>query len=138
MKNMNSKNHYQELIKKSSSLQAAIEDAQLSIDISMQISKLRNNLGLTQKELAILADIQQSNISRLESPGYQAYTLKVLSKVVRALGAKLRVEIVKPITSTNRHSFYSENRHISSLKAETVISNKWVEDKETVKELINV
>jgi len=90
---MSKSQHYTTLIKNSPALQAAIEDAQLSVDISMQIAKLRQEKGCSQKELAELAGIQQSNISRLESPGYQGYTLKVLSKVVRALGGRLKVEI---------------------------------------------
>jgi len=140
MKNMKSSNkHYANLIKKSPALRAAIEDAQLSVDISMQIAKLRQDAGLTQEQLADLSRIQQSNISRLESPGYQGYTLKVLAKVVRALGAKLRVEIVPAtITTTNRHTFFSTNRHISSLKPPTTRAASSEGFATNIKEVIHV
>jgi transcriptional regulator with XRE-family HTH domain len=133
MKNSKSKinTHYADIIRGDAELRAAIEDAQLSVDISMQIAKLRQEKGYTQKQLAGIANIQQSNISRLESPGYQGYTLKVLSKVVRALGAKLKIEIVPTITVTNQHryEFLSPNRNISSLVSSGA-STSWIQDKE--------
>jgi len=116
MKKSDSSNYFANKIK-NPLLKAEVEDAQLSVDISMQLYALRKELNITQAELAIRAEIPQSNIARLEHPGYQGYTLKVLSKVVRALGAKLRIQIIKTNTiTTERYDFLSESRNISSLK----------------------
>jgi transcriptional regulator with XRE-family HTH domain len=130
MNNTRSNNYFINKVQKDPDLRAEVEDAQLFIDISMQLYKLRNDKNIKQQELAILAKIPQSNISRLESPGYQGYTLKVLSKVVRALDAKLRIEIVKTstLTATARHDFLSGSRNMSSLKTpllETSNENIW-------------
>ena len=124
MKKLSSSNYFVDKIKNNPALKAEIEDAQLSIDISMQLYTLRKELGITQKELALITDLQQSNIARLERPGYQGYTLKVLSKVVRALGARLNIEIIKNTsTSSARHDFLSNERNMSSLKRDTSIKN---------------
>lgn len=118
MKNTGFNDHFLKKMNSDSELRSEIEDAHLFIDISMQLHALRKECRLTQKEMAERSGLPQSNISRLESMDYQGYTLKVLAKVVRALGGKLRVEIVMPAetTVTDRHDFLSESRHVSSLK----------------------
>jgi len=41
--------------------------------VALQIAALRNEAGLSQKDLANLLRISQQQISRLESPGYEGY-----------------------------------------------------------------
>jgi transcriptional regulator with XRE-family HTH domain len=60
-------------------------------DIALQISKLREDAGLSQKQLARKLKTSQQNISRLESPGYEGHSLSMLRKVARALHARVRV-----------------------------------------------
>ena len=66
-------------------------------DAEFQIAKLvyslRNELGLTQKELAEKTGINQSNISKLEK-GSGNITLKTLDRIIKSLGKKLTISAV--------------------------------------------
>ncbi len=64
-------------------------------DIALQLTALRKEAGLSQKELARRTGTSQQQISRLESPAYEGHSLSMLRKVVRALGATIRVEILR-------------------------------------------
>jgi len=67
--------------------------AGVAIDISMQIYELRKSLGMTQKELAKMTGVKQSNIARLERADYEGYSLKTLNKVAIALKTKLKITL---------------------------------------------
>lgn len=60
-------------------------------EIIKQIIDARNELNLTQKELAEKIGIKQSNISRLESGNYNP-SLDFLKKVARGLNKELHIE----------------------------------------------
>src|SRR5512139_3769853 len=60
-------------------------------DVALQIAALREQAGLSQKELAKLLKVSQQQISRLESPGYEGHSLSTLRRVARALHARVRV-----------------------------------------------
>lgn len=73
-------------------------DAGICNDIAFDLYQLRKKSKLTQDQLAELAGVKQSNISRWETPGYQGYKIKVLSKLVRLMGGVLKVTIERPTT----------------------------------------
>ncbi len=60
-------------------------------DVALQITDLRRQAGLSQKELAKLLKTSQQQISRLESPGYEGHSLSMLRRVAEALHARVRV-----------------------------------------------
>lgn len=60
-------------------------------EIIRQIIKARNELNLTQKQLAEKIGMKQSNISRLESGNYNP-SLEFLKKVAEGLGKELHIE----------------------------------------------
>jgi transcriptional regulator with XRE-family HTH domain len=60
-------------------------------DVAVQIAALREQAGLTQKELAHRLKTSQQQISRLESPAYEGHSLAMLRRVAQALSAKVRV-----------------------------------------------
>jgi DNA-binding XRE family transcriptional regulator len=60
-------------------------------DIALQIADLRRRAGLSQKELATLLQTSQQQISRLESPGYEGHSFRMLRRVAKALHARVRV-----------------------------------------------
>jgi len=62
-------------------------------DVALQLASLRNDAGLSQKELARLVGTSQQQISRLESPSYEGHSLSMLRRVAEVLGATLSVEI---------------------------------------------
>src|SRR5258707_9410713 len=52
-------------------------------DVALQIAALREQAGLSQKELARKLKTSQQQISRLESPGYEGHSLSMLRRVDR-------------------------------------------------------
>lgn len=60
-------------------------------DVALQITALREEAGLSQKDLAKLLGTSQQQISRLESPGYEGHSLSMLRRVAEALHARVRV-----------------------------------------------
>ena len=75
---------------------ARLADADEAWDVSMQIATLRQEAGLSQKELAKLLNTSQQQISRLESADYEGHSLSMLRRVAEALHSKVRV-IFEPI-----------------------------------------
>ena len=70
---------------------ARFEEAGEAWDVALQISALRQQAGISQKELARRLKTSQQQISRLESPGYEGHSLSMLRRVAKALSAKVRV-----------------------------------------------
>lgn len=60
-------------------------------DVALQIAALREQAGLSQKELARKLHTSQQNISRLESPAYEGHSLTMLRRVADVLGATVDV-----------------------------------------------
>jgi ribosome-binding protein aMBF1 (putative translation factor) len=90
----------EKLLEQDPSLQEEFVRAEQAWDIAFQIRDLREQAGLTQKQLAELVGTKQSNIARIEDADYTGYTLKTLEKVTKALHARLEVRIVP---ETNSH-----------------------------------
>src|ERR1700693_4142249 len=70
-------------------------------DVTLQIAALREQAGLSQKDLAKLLKTSQQHISRLESPGYEGHSLSNLRRVADALHARVRI-VFEPAESKNR------------------------------------
>ncbi len=70
---------------------ARFERAGEAWDVALQIAALREQAGLSQKELAKRLKTSQQQISRLESPGYEGHSLANLRRVAEVLHAKVRV-----------------------------------------------
>lgn len=62
--------------------------------IAAQIRALREQRGLTQKQLATLAGMKQERISALESVDYDAWTVSTLRKLAGAFDTHLSVAFV--------------------------------------------
>ena len=58
----------------------------------LALYETRISLGITQSELAKLAHVRQSNISRIEN-GTCSPTIKTLSELAYAMGKKLEIKI---------------------------------------------
>jgi len=70
----------------------AYPDYDIFEEIRVQIVKAREEAHLTQKELAILSGLTQSNISNLEN-GRTRPTIPTLKKIADALGKRLVVDL---------------------------------------------
>jgi transcriptional regulator with XRE-family HTH domain len=60
-------------------------------DVALQITALRQQAGLSQKDLAKRLKTSQQQISRLESPAYAGHSLSTLRRVAEALHARVRI-----------------------------------------------
>ena len=67
------------------------EQASEAWDVALQITALRQQAGLSQKELAQRLKTSQQQISRIESPSYEGHSLSMLRRVAKLLRAKVRV-----------------------------------------------
>jgi transcriptional regulator with XRE-family HTH domain len=70
---------------------ARFERAGEAWDVALQIAALREEAGLSQRDLARKLKTSQQNISRLESPSYEGHSLSMLRRVAEALGVTVRV-----------------------------------------------
>jgi transcriptional regulator with XRE-family HTH domain len=60
-------------------------------DVALQIAALRQQAGLSQKELARRLKTSQQQVSRLESPNYEGHSLSTLRRIADILDADVRV-----------------------------------------------
>ena len=67
-------------------------------DVALQIAALREQAGLSQKDLARRLKTSQQQISRLESPGYEGHSLRMLRRLAKVLHARVRV-VLEPQTT---------------------------------------
>ena len=79
---------------------ARFKNAGEAWDVALQIAALREQAGLSQKDLAKLLKTSQQQISRLESPGYEGHSLSTLRRVASVLHARVRIEF-EPKKVTN-------------------------------------
>ena len=70
---------------------ARFERAGEAWDVALQLAALRQQAGLSQRELARRLKTSQQHISRLESPGYEGHSLANLRRVAGVLHARVRV-----------------------------------------------
>lgn len=69
------------------------KNAEINKKLANEIIRIRTEQGITQKELALLCGIQQSNISRLENGTYNP-SLQLLEKIALAVGKELMIEFI--------------------------------------------
>ena len=70
---------------------ASVEAERVNAQVARMIYDLRNDAGLTQKELAELVGTTQSVISRLEDADYEGHSLSMLNRIAEALNQKMTV-----------------------------------------------
>jgi len=75
--------------------------------VKLELRWMRDDLGLTQSELARLAGISQPAIAQLESPDSNP-TIDTLSRVVRAMGAQIDFHPV----AAERVKSYARQLHV--------------------------
>ena len=76
-------------------------------DVALQITRLREQAGVSQKELAERLDTTQQQISRLESPAYEGHSLSMLRRVAAALHARVRV-VIEPLPKASKSAVMRE------------------------------
>lgn len=100
---------------------ARFERAGQAWDVALQIAALRQQAGLSQKDLAKLLNTSQQQISRLESPGYEGHSLSMLRRVADALDASVRI-VFEPAAAprgkaiAESHTMYGAKRATAKRK----------------------
>ena len=69
------------------------EEEAVKKELWLQLVEARMAAGLTQEELGKRLGISQSQVSRIEKRGYDAYTLTTLRRYVQALGEGFALEV---------------------------------------------
>ena len=73
---------------------AMLEQARINDSVAREIRKLREQAGLTQRQLAERVGTSISAISRLEDAEYTGHSLSVLKRIAAALEKRLEVHFV--------------------------------------------
>ena len=76
--------------------QKDLEKARLNSNIAGMVYDLREELGLTQAELAKRVGTTQSVISRLEAQDYEGHSLSMLHRIAYACGKRLKIDFDEP------------------------------------------
>src|ERR1039458_7994524 len=74
---------------------ASLEQERVNAKVARTIYELREQAGLSQKELADRVDTTQSVISRLEDADYDGHSLSMLSRIAKALNQQVPV-VMRP------------------------------------------
>ena len=77
------------------------EEEVQKLAIGEQLSRLRQEAGLTQAQVAQRAKTTASAISRYENAEYDRYELRTLQRIVHACGGRLDI-ILEPGPKTHR------------------------------------
>lgn len=90
----------QELLsKRSPESQTRIQDIADNLFLENQLYCIREELKLSQKELAETLGIKQPSLSAIENRGYDL-KISTMKKYVEAMGGKLRIDVELP---TGKH-----------------------------------
>jgi ribosome-binding protein aMBF1 (putative translation factor) len=74
---------------------ASLEQERVNAEVARTIFEVRQQAGLSQKELAERVQTTQSVISRLEDADYEGHSLSMLNRIATALNQQLQV-VMRP------------------------------------------
>lgn len=73
---------------------AALEQARADDQVAREIQTLRQEAGLTQKQLAALVGTAPSVISRLEDADYEGHSMAMLRRIAGALNRRVEIRFI--------------------------------------------
>ena len=94
--------------------QTGFEEEAQKLAIGEQLSRLRQEAGLTQAQVAKRIGTTASAISRYENAEYDRYELRTLQKIVRACGGRLELTL-KPGPGTHRAALLKRSHRCSMI-----------------------
>ena len=87
---------YRELLaKESAEMQARVEERVERASIKIALNQLRDELDMSQAQLAAAMGVQQPAIARIENPEHDP-RLSTLKRYVAALGGELSIDVTLP------------------------------------------
>jgi len=72
----------------------AFEEEEIYASLAIQVAKIREARGLTQKKLAKLLHTSQQAVSRLENPFNRGCSLNTLVKLARVFHKKIKIKFI--------------------------------------------
>ncbi len=93
---------------------ASLEQERVNAEVARTIYELREQSGLSQKELAERVDTTQSVISRLEDADYEGHSLSMLNRIAKALNQQVQV-VMRP-KERNLQTVMSECANVAVLE----------------------
>lgn len=72
----------------------AFDEEDVFARLAVEIARIREEQGLTQKDLARRLHTSQQTVSRLENPGNQSFSLNTLLKLARAFHKRLDIHFI--------------------------------------------
>ncbi len=94
-------------------------------EVAIEIARLREEAGLSQKELAQRLGTTQQQVSRLESPAYEGHSLSMLHRVAKALNARVHVAF-KPEQAPPMHVAEDSRKYGPDLsESAKSVPHKW-------------
>lgn len=85
---------YQEFYEGQPESLAALEEARINDDVARKIRELREQQGLSQRELAERIGTQASVICRLEDADYDGHSLTMLNRIASVLNQRIKIDFV--------------------------------------------
>ena len=79
---------------KNKEFRKSFDEEAVYADLALQVARIREEKGLSQKQLAELLRTSQQMISRLEDPRNKSFSLKTLIRLAHALGKEIRVKFI--------------------------------------------
>lgn len=79
-----------EQIKKNPEFAKELEEADAEVRLAIELARVREQRGLTQRQLAARAGMKQPQIARLEQGGYLP-NMSTLLRLLQVLGARLEI-----------------------------------------------
>jgi transcriptional regulator with XRE-family HTH domain len=93
---------------------ASLEQERVNAEVARTIYELREQAGLSQKELADRVETTQSVISRLEDADYEGHSLSMLNRIAKALNQQVQV-VMRP-KERNLETVMKEGANIAVLE----------------------
>lgn len=82
---------------------ALLEEERANAEIARMIYEMREEAGLTQRQLAKLIGSSASAICRLEDADYEGHSLSMLRRIATALNKRVELRVCPlPVKSTRR------------------------------------
>jgi len=79
------------------------EEESGKIDLAIELARIRQEAGISQRELAKRVGTRQSVIARMENPEYTGYSVRMLRRIAAALDVSIKIEF-EPIKRSSRRT----------------------------------
>jgi transcriptional regulator with XRE-family HTH domain len=93
---------------------ASLQIERVNAEVAQMVYELRQEAGLTQKDLADLIGTTQSVISRLEDADYEGHSLTMLNRIAKMLNKRLTIQMTTqdPDVDMVRYAFREVLRNL--------------------------